>query len=566
MKKLLAVCTTALQAVGLARGGNSTPRHAHNRLRITKRPAIRKVVGASLAAVLSVGMIGAAVVVPSAAANDNSDWNHASSWEPLYPGSSCYKMESGFSGSSYLLPVLGSNETYVAVVVNAGSDQSTDGHANNIFDATHNTMPAPGVTVTSYDGKGISHIIICTLTVTPPSVRDAVASVSVTPATCTAPATLVWGATTFASLSGTANGTTGPGAYSVTATANTNHLFADGTPTQLFTGTLAAQLSSTDPYCATSVSDAVASVSVTPATCTAPATLVWGATTFASLSGTADGTTGPGAYSVMATANVNHLFADGTPTQLFTGTLAAQLSPTDPSCVTLVTLATDPEVAPQTCVNEATLTSGYITVAVTDHVTYSIVGTSAGSTVNIADASAKTLLVPGNYLVTATADPGFVLSENDGPTWNLTVSAYDGVCEQITTHAFLPSAVSYTNQVCSAGVATGGSITVAQIDGNQFGKGLSYFIDGVKVTSVTTAKAPGTYHVTATVDNPQDTIDGESSWTITVAAPSTDCAQLKTLAFTGADGSMGGMLIFALFLLLGGAGVYTASRLRSRES
>ena len=86
------------------------------------------------------------------------------------------------------------------------------------------------------------------------------------------------------------------------------------------------------------------------------------------------------------------------------------------------------------------------------------------------------------------------------------------------------------------------------------------------MTSVTTAKAPGTYHVTATVDNPLDSIDGDSSWTITIAAPSADCAQLKTLAFTGADGSMGGMLIIALFLLLGGAGVYTASRFRSRES
>jgi hypothetical protein len=241
---------------------------------------------------------------------------------------------------------------------------------------------------------------------------------------------------------------------------------------------------------------------------------------------------------------------------------------TAPPPLTPTTIVTDPEVVSQTCVNETTLTSGYITVAVTDHVKYSIVGTSEGSTVNIADASAKTLLVPGDYTVSATADAGFVLAgEHVGP-WHLTVNAFDGVCSQGPTLASLPTAVSSTNQVCSAGVATGGSITVAQIGGNdnQFAQGVSYFIDGVKVTSVTTVKASGTYHVTATVDNPQDTIDGDSSWTITVAAPSTDCAQLKTLAFTGADGSMGGMLIFALFLLLGGAGVYTASRFRSRES
>jgi len=384
---------------------------------------------------------------------------------------------------------------------------------------------------------------------------------------------LVWGATTFASLAGTTDGTTGPTFYFVAATASPNHLFANGTSFRLFVGSLAGAIGyqSTDSNAPCYLAkDAVAAVTVTPATCTAPATLVWGSTTFASLAGTADGTTGPSSYSVTATASTNHLFADGTSTQSFTGTLAAQLSPTDPSCVTLVTLATDPEVAPQTCVNEETLTSGYITVAVTDHVTYSIVGTSQGSTVNIADASAKTLLVPGDYLVTATADPGFVLAAGHTGPWALTVNAYDGVCQQSTTLAPIPTGVTYTNQVCTAGTAGGGTITVGHVEeADFFNIGIDYFINGTKVTSQTTTVPAGTYTVTASPTPGGDASirDGDqNSWTITIASPSTSCGDLKTLAFTGADGSMGGMLIIALFLLLGGAGVYTASRYRSRES
>lgn len=271
-----------------------------------------------------------------------------------------------------------------------------------------------------------------------------------------------------------------------------------------------------------------------------------------------------GDWVVTATPASSAYKFDGDQTVTFTGNAGAYVD-----CPTVVTIQTDPEAVSQTCVTgelDSTLASGYITVAVTDHVKYSIVGPAPDGTVVASDASATTFVAPGTYTVTATADPGFVLAENDGPVWTLTVTAFDGSCGQNTTLAFLPTAVTSTNQVCTAGDAIGGSITVAQVDGNQFGKGVSYFIDGVKATSATTAKAPGTYHVTATVDDPQDTIDGESSWTITIASPTTACGELTTLAFTGANGDLGVMLIVALFLLLAGAGVYTTGRLRSRES
>jgi hypothetical protein len=241
-------------------------------------------------------------------------------------------------------------------------------------------------------------------------------------------------------------------------------------------------------------------------------------------------------------------------------------------CHAPIVIETDPEAVQPICVvgdDSADVLSGYITVAVTDHVKYSITGTTDDNVaVNLADVGAKTDVAPGSYTVTAVADPGYVLAENDGPTWKLTVSAFEGDCQLITL-APVPTGVTSTNQVCTTGNATGGTITVGHVDdADFFNVGIDYFINDTKVTSQTTTVPAGTYTVTAVADPNGDASvqDGyPSEWTITVAAPAADCAQLKTLAFTGADGNMGGMLIIALFLLLGGAGVYTASRLRSRE-
>ncbi len=82
--------------------------------------------------------------------------------------------------------------------------------------------------------------------------NEAMANVDTEPATCDEGEKLVYGATTNATLSGTANGTFGPGAYSVTATANAGALFLDITPptnVKVFNGTLAGALphQQTDP-------------------------------------------------------------------------------------------------------------------------------------------------------------------------------------------------------------------------------------------------------------------------------------------------------------------------------
>ena len=81
-----------------------------------------------------------------------------------------------------------------------------------------------------------------------PDLKDATAAVSTTPATCSTPETLVLGAIANATW-GTPTRTTGPGSYSVTATATAGHAFSNGSTTKVFGGTLADVLSPTSAGC-----------------------------------------------------------------------------------------------------------------------------------------------------------------------------------------------------------------------------------------------------------------------------------------------------------------------------
>jgi hypothetical protein len=82
-----------------------------------------------------------------------------------------------------------------------------------------------------------------------PLPRDAVASVQITPPTCTAGGTLVLDRAANATW-GTPTATAGPAAYSVTATAASGHLFDDGTAKRVFTGSLAGPLDAASATCA----------------------------------------------------------------------------------------------------------------------------------------------------------------------------------------------------------------------------------------------------------------------------------------------------------------------------
>ena len=174
---------------------------------------------------------------------------------------------------------------------------------------------------------------------------DAAASVSVTEPTCERGAELVLGTATNATW-GTPTATTGPGNYSVTATADSGHVFDDTLPTRTFEGALAGKLPADQAPCyvpPTTVEDASAAVTVSQATCTSPEKLVLGVATNA-VWGEPTGATGPADYSVTATATTGHAFEGNKSDKLFEGTLADKLPADKAPC--LVTPPVDPPVDP----------------------------------------------------------------------------------------------------------------------------------------------------------------------------------------------------------------------------
>ena len=241
MKNLLAACTTVLRAARLEYGGKSATRQARKRLRISNQTVVRKAGSAVLAAVLAVGMVGAAVVVPAASASTVvSDQNDPSYWQALYPGSACTKPVGELNVSTYTLPALPSGTDYVAVIVKAGSPNSVDVF-NNIFDATHNTMPYPGVVVSTSTEKTISHIIICTVT---PTVVTPVGPTVVQASTCGEYGTVTPVTTAHVNYVVTSFNTT-TGDWTVTATPeSTAYKFADGV-TGIFNGNAGAYVECT---------------------------------------------------------------------------------------------------------------------------------------------------------------------------------------------------------------------------------------------------------------------------------------------------------------------------------
>jgi hypothetical protein len=232
-----------------------------------------------------------------------------------------------------------------------------------------------------------------------------------------------------------------------------------------------------------------------------------------------------------------------------------KISACDPRLVALV----DPKVADEQCVDGQS-SGGSITVALNDHVKYSIVGTSDGSTVNLTPTTAKNALPAGSYTVTATATDGFGI---DGKSsWTLKIEPA-AACGELVTFPLVTPVLSSTQPSCDAD----GSYTLTDlvVEGEH---PLVWSVDG-KVTAPGTysAKAGTTVKVSVATSGPDFGFDSETQtdWTLDFAAAKS-CDQLTTLAFTGANGDMGGLMIAGLLLLLAGAGVYTGSRLKARRN
>src|SRR4051812_27292464 len=161
---------------------------------------------------------------------------------------------------------------------NAGFGASMIGKTVLPFDtaasggAFRGTLPSTGycivwVQVDGYNehfGEG-GQAPLCTA---PPTVGDAAAAApTVVAATCATGQTVTLATATNASW-GAVTGGTGPGSYSVTATATSGHTFSDASTTKTFTGTLTGPLSHDNAACQTPPScipDSSVSYSYTPA-------------------------------------------------------------------------------------------------------------------------------------------------------------------------------------------------------------------------------------------------------------------------------------------------------------
>ena len=125
----------------------------------------------------------------------------------------------------------------------------------------------------------------------------------------------------------------------------------------------------------------------------------------------------------------------------------------DGECNAPVEIETDPYASSCTALADTEFTS-WIHVSLSDGVIYKIDGTVV--------TAAYTAATPNvAHHVTAEAATGFTLVGTHAHEWTLTPVDTGVDCTE--TLASLPSAASSTNQVCSAGVATGGSITVGQV-------------------------------------------------------------------------------------------------------
>ena len=228
-----------------------------------------------------------------------------------------------------------------------------------------------------------------------------------------------------------------------------------------------------------------------------------------------------------------------------------------------LTIPTDPTSHDQVCLSNdesATLVSGYISVVVAAGVKYSIHNMAdVDATNDIVATTADTSLEPGTYRVTAEALPGYTLAPFE--PFPLYTIASAGACEQLPSHALADGSATGTNQSCSANTLKSGYITVA------LDQGLSYFIDGVELTSAVTNEKPGTYVVTGVAQEGFQW-DGDP-WTIVIAAAGSSCltvvTELKTLAFTGFTGGAGYVGLAGLMLLLGAALIYWSRRRNARS-
>lgn len=289
-----------------------------------------------------------------------------------------------------------------------------------------------------------------------------------------------------------------------------------------------------------------AAPSAKPATCTADGSLVIPTTAGVQYTGGSDGD-GPGSYTIQASPQPGYVLSGTT-----SWPVTVEAKKTDARCDTIVQTPKSPTATAQVCTGGTTLTSGFITVTAQTGVAYRIHNTAdRDGAKDVTMTAGDVKVAPGTYLVTATADAGYTLAR----PFATTLTVEPDFCPP--TLADFTASATFTQPVCSpSGTSTGGFVT---IDTTQLSS-VAYTLDGAtSLTSATTALPVGTHTVTATVPA-GDTIDGDSTFTGTIAAAESVCGDLKTLAFTGPS-AWGPYLAVAALML--GAGGFLISRSRT---
>lgn len=264
-----------------------------------------------------------------------------------------------------------------------------------------------------------------------------------------------------------------------------------------------------------------------------------------------------GSYSLVVTAEPGYFIAGGGTTETILITVAPAVD-----CDDLTVIPLDPFASPEECLAgslEGEKTDGTITIVKAEHVTWQISNDVDGIKHAVDTSGTGPNFVfsypAGSYHVWATADPGYFLTT---PTsFALTVHAPTLDCD-LPTHAELPTGASWTQQVCTATGVVDPTITVEPF------VGVSYFLDGVKMTQTTVTVKPGSYTLTAAADDPTNTVTTSAWPTIVLAAASSSlCGDLTTLALTGETPV--GWLVLAIVLLQAGLVLVAIRVVRARQ-
>jgi len=245
---------------------------------------------------------------------------------------------------------------------------------------------------------------------------------------------------------------------------------------------------------------------------------------------------GVGTVTVTAKPGAGYAFASGVTTS-WSHTFK---SDPDNKCVKI---PGDPKSTDQVCdLDKGGVIQGTITVVGGTGLTYTIQKTDLPAVADVDVLDGPTKVVPGEYLVTAKAQPGYTLTT---PTsWPYTIADRAQNCDNTTLVSYDP-ALTAEGPTCSSstGQATGYLIVAA-------GDPLSYYVGTTQLVTGKNAYAPGTYSVTA-VAPPGDGVSGVNPFDITIAAATALCGDLTTLALTGAGGVPIYLLVAASMLMAG---------------